>query len=279
MVKSFKHILLTSLVFFLGYSVQAQVKFKLSLLSDQQTYLVSMAPEVSWPTPMNIVGSAQIVLKMPSDQPFLAGNINSLLPGVTWADNAYVESPKAAPDYNFICFALNEMGTRNFQFEAGVETPLFTFTNLEPERARSIELVENEDPMVKEVIRIDRLNITQNLTVLGAGGNAYTGIIKDDLTVVRTIGEPLILTDLRAYPIPAVDELQVTWTSLPDQEVRRLVVTDLLGREIVMQRISEETGAQQIRLDVSAYPTGLYQASLMTGSGERTTFKFIVTRF
>nr|HQU60947.1 hypothetical protein [Saprospiraceae bacterium] len=70
MVTSFKPILFIGLALFMSCVLQAQVKLKLSLLPDQQTYLVSMIPEQSWDMPMNMVGSAQVVLQMQAGRPF-----------------------------------------------------------------------------------------------------------------------------------------------------------------------------------------------------------------
>ena len=144
-----KKVLFAGLFVFITCVLNAQVKLSLTLLPDQQTYLVSMTPEVTWAAPMNMIGSAQIVIRLPADKPFLAGNIKSLVPGVSWADNALIEKPASASDYSFICFVLNELGTKSIPFHAGVETPLFTFVNLEPGCVGLMELVENNNATIQ----------------------------------------------------------------------------------------------------------------------------------
>lgn len=271
---------LTGLAICLLFSLQAQVRLNLSLLPDQQTYLVSMVPDVSWPTPQNMVGGAQICLQMPAGKPFLAGQIKSLIPGTTWTDNAYLEKATATADYQYVCFSLSEMGTKAIPFSEGVETPLFSFKNLEPGCVGVLELVENNNPVTQSVVAKDRVNITQNMTVLGARGNAYTGLMNSrvDCTLISTTDERPIVSRLRVFPVPATDVLQVAWENSESSKISKLQVADMLGRQMALENTSELAGEQQLRLDVAGYPTGLYLASLVNQSGERQSFRFIVTR-
>lgn len=280
-MKSFKHIVLIALAITLNHAVQAQVKLKLSLMADQQTYLVSMLSESTWEAPMNKVGAAQVVIRMEAGRPFLAGNITSLISGISWMDNAYVNSPPSAPEYSFVCFALNERGTGKIPFEAGVETPLFSFTNLEPGCVGQIELVENKDRLIQKVVHKDRLNITQNMVVLGARGNAWSGVAgggADCAAVVQASNEAPIVSNLRVFPIPTTDALQITWENSEGPTVEKLVVSGLLGRPLMLEKIIPGLKTQQISLDVSSFPTGLYTGSLVNAAGERQFFQFIVTK-
>jgi hypothetical protein len=188
MINLLSKIAIALLVVFSIQTNWAQVKFNLSLMPDQRTYLVSMVPETTWPSPQNTVASVQVVLQTYADKAFLAGEIKSMIPGISWSDNAYVEKPSAADNHNFVCFVLNERGTNKISFEAGLETPLFTFVNLEPGCVGIVELVENNSTIVQNVVQNDRLNITQNMTVLGARGNAYTGVVNKttDCTLLNT---------------------------------------------------------------------------------------------
>lgn len=280
MLNSFKYLVLTGLVACLTHTLKAQVRLNLSLLPDQQTYLVSMLPEQSWSAPLNAVGSAQIVLQMDAGRPFLAGQIKSLIPGISWSDNAYIESPAAATEYKFVCFALNEPGTKSISFQAGVETPLFTFINLEPGCVGTVILTDNNNPIVQKVVNNDRYNITQNMTVLGAQGNAVLGAVNNsvDCNVLYTKTENSIVSNLRIYPVPATDMLQIFWELESGQNLIKLLVTDMIGRQIVLETISATPGEQHYNLDVSAFPTGLYTASLINREGERQAFQFTVIR-
>ncbi len=280
MLNLFKYMVLTGLVTCLAHTLKAQVRLNLSLLPDQQTYLVSMLPDQSWSAPMNAVGSAQIVLQMDAGKPFLAGQIKSMISGISWSDNAYIESPASAPEYNFVCFALNEAGTKSISFQAGVETPLFSFVNLDPGCVGIVTLVENTNPLVQKVVNTDRYNITQNMTVLGAQGNAVSGNVNTsvDCSVLHTKTENSIVSNLRIFPVPATDALLIFWELEPGQNLNKLLVTDMIGRQMVSESMKPSVGEQKYSLDVSAFPTGLYTASLFNKEGERQAFQFTVIR-
>ncbi len=281
MSTSLKYLALTGFAMVcLIQTIGGQVRLNLSLLSDRQTYLVSMLPDQSWQAPMNAVGSAQIVIQTDASKPFLAGQIKSLIPGISWLDNAYVESPAAAPQYRFICFALNEPGTRNIAFQAGVETPLFSFVNLEPGCAGPVNLADNNDPLVQQVVNKNHLNITQNITVLGARGNAVSGIAANnaDCAELQTNTDEIIVNNLKIYPVPATDILQILWELEPGQNVDKLLVTDMIGRQLVLETIKPVSGEHRYNLDVSSFPTGLYTAALVNKDGKRQAFRFTVIR-
>lgn len=281
MSTSLKYLTLTGFAMLcLAQTIGSQVRLNLSLMPDRQTYLVSMLPDQSWQAPMNAVGSAQIVIQMDAAKPFLAGQIKSFIPGVTWLDNAYVESPAAAPQYRFICFALNEPGTRNIPFQAGVETPLFSFVNLEPGCAGPVSLVDNNDHLVQLVVNKNRLNITQNLTVLGVRGNAVAGIAANNANCaeIQTKTEEIIVNSLKIYPVPATDMLQILWELDPGQNIDKLLVTDMIGRQLVLETIKPVSGEHRYDLDVSNFPTGLYTAALINKEGKRQAFRFTVIR-
>ncbi len=282
MIKLLSKIAVTLLVLLNQQTVWAQVRFNLSLMPDQRTYLVSMVPETTWPSPQNTVGSVQVVVQTQADKAFLAGEIKSMIPGLSWSDNAYVEKPPAADQYNFVCFVLNERGTNKIPFEAGLETPLFTFVNLEPGCIGPLHLVENSNVTVRNVVQNDRLNITQNLMVLGARGNAYTGIVNKtaDCTVLNTssnAGSPV--ENLRVFPVPASNLLNISWVNKSSKSANSLFVSNMLGKTVALENLSEMRGEQHIQLDVSNYPTGLYQAILSNAANERVAFRFLVSKF
>lgn len=264
------------------FASNAQVKLNLTLMPDQQTYLLSMVPEVSWKEPMNMTGSAQIVIRLPADKPFTAGYIQSLIPGVTWSDNAFVEKPASAPNYNFICFVLNELGTKSIHYQAGVETPLFTFKNVEPGCVGKLELLNNDDPVIEKVVQNDHINITQNITVLGAFGNAVAGILNNavDCTATGTTATVNLVGDLRVFPIPVVDFLNIRWVngSVTDDMPGHLHVFNSLGELMSLNFLTRLPGEQQVQLEVGSWPTGIYVARFIASSGKIQSFKFVVSR-
>lgn len=264
----------------LSVHVQAQVKFGLSLLPDQESYLISLKAEKSWAAPANITGGIQVVLKVPAKVPFIAGKIQSLISGLSWSDNALIIQPSTAPEYNFVCFVLNEPGTKLIQYQEGVELPLFTFKNLEPGPRAKLELTLNDDPLVQKVVQVDHLNITQNITVLGANGNAFTGVFGQAASTTTALPQVEILEKLKVYPIPARDFVWVNWESQAAQAElpKRLQVFSATGSLIQTFALNQQLGQQQLRVDVSAWPSGLYVFKAQNHAGQIQAFKCLVLR-
>ncbi|MBX2926219.1 MAG: hypothetical protein KF852_00160 [Saprospiraceae bacterium] len=282
MVKQVRHLALwLALSAACAPALQAQVKFNLSLLPDNRTYLVSVLPETTWPVPFNMVGSVQIVIKKAADRPFMAGELTSLVPNVTWWDNTYVESPESAPEHDFVCIVMRERGVKDIVFNAWVETPLFTFVNLFPNCAGPLELVENDDPMVQAVVNVDRINITQNMSVLGAQGNAFSGVLNGtaDCTVATSVDDPESpVRNLRVFPVPADLRLQVFWENTPGMEVDKLIVSNAAGQVLAVRKVAAMSGEQNIELDIKDLPAGVYSGALLAANGTRQAFRFIVVR-
>lgn len=276
----FKYSFFLGLLLLVGFPGQAQVKFGLSLLPDQETYLLSLKAEKSWTAPMNITGAVQIVIKTPATLPFTVGKIQSLIPGLSWSDNALVVQPSGAPEYNFICFVLNEPGAKSIPYQKGVEVPLFTFKNLEPGRAAKLELTLNDDPLVKKVVQQDHINITQNITVLGANGNAFTGVFGEQSNTTTALPQIDILEKLKVFPIPAHDFVRIHWESTAAKaDVPSLLqVFSATGSLIATYPLSRQVGQQQLRVDVSNWPAGLYAFKARADSGKLQTFKCLVLR-
>jgi len=110
------------------YMTTAQVQFKLTMLEDGETYQVSLIPERSWQHPYNITSTAQVTIKAPAGS-FEVKELTSLQLDIEWQDNSRSDSPSEAPDVDYISFGLGTLGTVDFNYEAGVEMPLFQFKN------------------------------------------------------------------------------------------------------------------------------------------------------
>lgn len=260
--------------------IKAQVNFRLSLMPDQQTYMVSLQSDHTWSTPLNAVGSAQVVLQVPAGVPFSVGSITSYIPGVTWLDNAYVENTPSAPDHIFVCFSLEERGTKLIPLEAGSEIPLFSFVNTQNHCLENANLIDNNNPLILEVINQDRANITQNFTVLGARGNAFSGILSDPIECSPAGTEEMqLVRNLKVFPNPASSRINIAWEMPGDRDVEFLMITDFLGQQMAVHKIQPGAGNRNIELDVSVYPAGIYKAFLANSANTRQFFHFVVTPF
>lgn len=257
-----KNILVTTVALFLSSMAIGQVKFNLSLEQTTKVYTLSIIPDVTWDSPKNLVNSAQIVLRLDAANDFIPG-ITSLINGLTWADNAYVEQPAGAPDYKFVCISLVNGPTAQIPMVAGQETPLFSFVNTGSECAGKVTLLANDDPMV-QVVRAAGYNITQHLGVLGAFGNAFAGVVNNEVDCSPATGvneaNNNVIDEVKVSPVPADKVVDIQWTMLSEQPgLRQLVICDAQGREVFREKIADGKGQHSLKVNVQNWQAGLYR--------------------
>jgi hypothetical protein len=265
----------------------AQVKFQLSLMADHKTYMVSMTPAETWAYPKNITGTAQVTVRIPANVRFTAGNITSLQAGVKWLDNARIEAPASDPTHDYVSFSLTTMATKNIPYQQGVETPLFTFTNLQNDCVGKVELIDNNDVVVNKVTA-EGFNVKNHLSTLATkGGEAFTGIQGTriaDCSITTTAAQDLNkdLSILNAYPVPATDLLTIEWTSrAADAANTVLIATDILGKEVYSKKIdplSIKGNLNKIDINVVEWASGLYLFHFVNEKGVSATQKVLVAK-
>jgi gliding motility-associated-like protein len=159
----------------------SQILFKLELLPDNVTYKVSMIPSQTWTFPQNLTASAQITIRAPhglGPNSFQVSMLTMLTPGTQWEANARVNAPIEAPSWDYISFGLSSFGTDAYNYQAGVELPVFSFKNGAAYCADSIELVANDDPFFPP--NSASANIGNYIVTLGSGqNNAFGGFDGD----------------------------------------------------------------------------------------------------
>ncbi len=146
-------------------SASAQIQFKVELLSDNSTYRVSLLPSVTWTDPDNITSTAQVTLKVPTGGMNIA-NVTSLVPGTFWANNARYNSPPEEVGFDYISFGLTSLGTSEINYELGVETHLFTFTN-DGVCTGEAEIMLDDDPFYPP--NSQNANVSCQITTFGGG--------------------------------------------------------------------------------------------------------------
>jgi gliding motility-associated-like protein len=205
--------------------VNGQVQFKVELLSDHETYQVSMLPSVTWNNPDNITSTAQITLRVPTGG-FSVNNVTSLVQGTFWANNAQYIAPMEAPNYDYISFGLTSLGTPNFTYQEGVELPLFTFTNVGL-CTGPLEIITSNDPFLPP--NSLNANVTNQIATIGGGAsvNVFSGIYgagSADCTLDLTCLTQYELSQLAdgSYTVSMV--VDTAWNA-PLNETKELMVT------------------------------------------------------
>jgi hypothetical protein len=252
---------ITAILLLIGSGVSAQVKLDLEYSQATQVYTVSIVSEVDWVAPKNMLNSAQIVLRVASDQPFTPA-ITSLVNGLVWADNAYIEQPAGAPGYTFVCISLVNGPTTAIGLQNGVKVPLFSFKNASGGCVGKIGLLPNTDPMV-QAVRAGGINVTQYFGMLGARGNAIDGVLQTEVNCGEATGTQVPglteIRDIEVSPVPADRQVRISWTQEALRAGMQLVVFDGRGKEVYRTTTATNAGAQQQQIDVTHWPGGLYR--------------------
>lgn len=175
--------LLTALLAVASVPLFSQIKIKLEILPDNETYFVSMLPEVDYPAPGNLMASGQFTIRVPHGlcaNRFEVADL-TMEGGASWSDNGRVDSPIESPSWDYISFGLVQQATNAYTFVAGVETPLFSFKNGANFCADSVEVINNmTDPFLPP--NSANANIGNSIVVFGGGpNNIYDGAVNDGI--------------------------------------------------------------------------------------------------
>ncbi len=259
----------------------AQVKYKLTRMADNLTYMVSIVPDATWLFPQNVTTTAQVGLRVPKSAHFIAGRITSLVADTKWVDNSYLETPTGDANNNYVLFSLQTIGTKAFTFDNGRELPLFSFQNIGTTCFGSIELVDNSAEVTKNVVA-GGFNVGQHITTLGAAGEAFTGLVEggkvqcQGTTSTQDLDKaPLSITNV--YPTPASTEVNLEW-QLADTKMSNLdlIITNAIGETIYTQPLTPSKGFEKRTIDVRTYAEGMYFLRLKSDVGVSKTKTFVV---
>ena len=256
----------------------SQVYFKLSQTDDEKTYIVSMIPEVTLITPMNMVSTSQITLKLPADNNFVINNVRSDLNNVKWQEAYVAERPDEAPGFEYISFGLTTLGTRNIPFKVGEEIELFRFDNL-GDCPGKVSLVDNENdeflfPNSKSV------SISNGITVLGLGTGAYAGNIESgSVTCGALLNKEEEIVELEASvtvsPNPSTDYLRLEFVNPQDFISQELKIFNLDGKLIHNQDLEKSTGRHKLELPVRTWNSGSYLIYIENDKGITKGNRFV----
>jgi hypothetical protein len=262
-------------------ALTAQVKFKLTRMNDNQSYMVSMVSDATWMYPQNVTTTAQVSLRLPANTHFIAGDITSLVPETRWVDNSYLEKPTGDAGSNYILFGLQNIGTPALAYEAGKELPLFTFRNIGTTCFGSLELTDNSAQTTNAVV-LAGYNIGQHIATLGARGEAFLSnvvgskvVCQGTATGTEDLDAPLSIS--KGFPIPAATELTVEW-QLNNSKLEnvKMEVTDAVGKTIQTKALVQATGIQTTKFDVKDWAEGVYFFRLTSNNGVSSPKSFVV---
>ncbi|MEM6319095.1 MAG: T9SS type A sorting domain-containing protein [Bacteroidota bacterium] len=274
-----KNTFLLSLILLLATTfTEAQVRFDLRYLPDKETYMVSLLPMESIPTPLNAATNVQVVLKVPLETAFVIGHLESQIAGIDWVDNAYQNQFVPRDGYTLCAIAMTQQSTHKLVLEEGVALPLFTFQNIEGGCAGTISLPDNKDIEVKTALARGA-NFTQNISLLATRGNAFSGVsnsVADCGAFSTSITEQPIVADLKAYPIPTAKYLNIEWTNITSYTDLQLDIINTTGQLVKNQALDASQGPKSIQLLVDDWAPGMYKFRLRNEEGSLQQYQFII---
>ena len=256
--------------------LSAQVQFKIALLEDGKTYQVSMVSEKTFDNPMNLTSTAQITIKAPTSG-LNIDQFYNLQEGVVWEPSSLNEAPTEAPNADYHSFSLVSQGTNRLSYVAGQEVPLFAFTN-KNDCQGSLRLMSNAlDPFLPPNSR--QANVGNQITVLGAQGDAYIGNVLDgsvpcdQTTSIEQISQ--LEVDLSFFPNPVQEQLTVRLNWERPSESVEIVVRHLNGAVLLEQTGELVRGGNVQRVDVRNLAAGSYLLEMRGKDWQLTSEAFL----
>lgn len=251
------------LAFILGgfFTANAQVDFKLSYDFDTEEYTVSVIPTTTYTEPQNITGTGQVTIKVPTNN-FDPVDIKNHLEGMFWEANSRNNSPEEAPDHDYISFGLSILaGVAYPDYVAGEEMPLFSFKNAYGCTGKVYIVDNNADEFMPP--NSQNANVGNALTILGAGGDAYGGVVGGgvcdcDPGSATSTAEELGLNGFTIYPNPATEfvNVEINWEG--DMIEANLQVVNAAGKLVHLEPVTVENGRTDTEIIVSTFPAGNY---------------------
>lgn len=247
-------------------SINGQIWFKLDILEDGETYQVSLISDVTWTLPNNITSTGQITLKAPTLELELT-DFQSLNSNLIWEYNSRYNSPSESNDFDYFSFGL-ESSNRNFEYEAGEEIPLISFKNANG-CADFVSLLDNDlDPYIYS--KSKEVNIGNQLTVVGARGNAFLGVKGEKMVRCKkqVIQKEKFVREHHLYPNPAHDNLTLEFDWKNNKANNIVYIRDNSGKTVIAEKAIVEKGFNNFSFDISNLSGGIYNVEIVAETGE-----------
>lgn len=251
------------LLFFAASTAFGQVQFQIEWLETSEEYQVSIHSNETWVAPYNTTSTAQITIKVPTGN-FEVTDFMNLQEGIHFEANSRHNSPMEAPEFDYISFGLVNIGVK-IPYQEGVTLPLFKFKNsLECEG--DVFIITNEDVFMPP--NVSKANIGNNLTVLGAGGDAYNGNIGEGKVECSfstdTENLPFSHINFEIFPNPVKEELNVQFNWESGATDAELLFFNNNGKVVIGKEYTIFNGKNTVQFDMTNLPAGIYSLELKT---------------
>lgn len=238
---------------------QAQVEFKIQKIPGTTSYVISAVPQVDYPAPQNIVGSAQVTLKVPTGG-FEVAEIQNLHGFGRWRVNGRCNAPKESGGFDYLYFGLENLGSKSYTFKKGAETVLFVL-KAGGVCTGEVSLMDNKADHFRTP-NSARINVGNQMSILGAGGDAYVGNRENGLAECFELEDAAKqFEQVTIFPNPVTDEAFSFGLNNPKAEAVEgsVWLHDMAGRAVFFQKYNFEPGPNQKEIRLENFPIGVYQ--------------------
>lgn len=269
-----KLIQLCLLLLFTVTTAFAQVEYQIEWIESTETYQVSLKSNTTWEAPYNITSTAQITIKVPTGD-FEVDNFVNMIHNVSFEQNSRHNAPEESPEFDYISFGLNNIGTDKINYTEGEIIPLFSFKNSGTCNGEIYLIGENDAFMPPNQAMA---NVGNSITTLGGGpDNAWIGNVGDgkaDCSFVNSVDEQQLLSSFNIFPNPVDDNLNLKFTWTESNEIMTITLFDINGKEVMNSKQTFTHGKNAIVLDVQELRAGTYTLEI-----KGDDLKLVVDRF
>ncbi|MDI9882802.1 hypothetical protein [Flectobacillus longus] len=254
--------------------VVGQIKYQLKLDDNLKTYHVYVLSEKSYPSPNNLISTAQITFKVKSGSDFKLNNLRSSSDSDIWDLNGVLKSPSLAPTYTYYSVGLQTMGTSHYALQEGELVELFSFENTGTENPQ-IQLISESDVMVQNQ-KTTKINIGNQINLLGVSSglqNAYSGNTGESGVSVLSLQS--------IYPNPAIDKLKVQWDNRLAEEPSELklqLIDATTGITVQEEILDPSYGKHEAGVDLLKVKLGGYLIKLQSKNFSSKAVHVVVTK-
>jgi hypothetical protein len=259
-----KNIKTTLALLFVASLAQAQVELQIRRFPETATYLVSAMPSETYPAPLNTISTAQVTIKVPTGG-FEIEEIQSLYGNAHWILNGRYNAPKESPDFDYLSFGLENLGSTAYVFQKNTETILFAL------RARGkctgdISLVDNAHDVFLPPNSM-QANVGNEMTILGAGGDAYVGNRSSNTTAdcFESVANYVQPHEILIYPNPILNDTPVHLAFQLDEKTAifgEILLFDAASREVFRKTEAIKPGLNDLEIPFKIFPAGVYRIEL-----------------
>lgn len=122
-----------------------------------------------------------------------------------------------------------------------------------------------------DTIRIVFVSSDFPVTVAHLGSKLYVDEVQLKSQPLNTGIKPVVIfhNSISVYPNPATSDINIRIDAVNSTTNASLVVSDILGRDILLKDVSVEIGANTFTTSINQLPSGIYYCRLVNASGQQ----------